>query len=538
MTILTRDAEEADAEGISEIFKATYGSDYAYPGFFDPTFIKKLIFSDDAVMVVAVDEESEKIVGTASVLEERGAHSDLVGEFGRLAVHPDGRGRGIGKSLMHARLERVQNRLHVGVLDARVTHPFSMQIATRHGFRPVGLLPGKTLTNKRENVALMAQYFGEALELRRNHPRIIPSVYQCAGLSLENCDLPIDLIVDEDAPAYPGGESFELGEFTAKGYSQLLRIERGRVKNREIFGSLKLHYGFFKIAAKNSRYISAKDGNRLLGAIGFTVDDYEKTVHIFELISLDDNVIRFLINTLLEQCENELGTQYVEIDISAYAPRMQRTFLELGFFPAAYVPARVFHEVERLDIVKFVKTYFTPSFTDDQVIDAVEPTARTVWKVFEKHTVHPLIMKGLQQSHLFHGLSEEQQEAVAGMSDTTKHSDNSTIFTNGTPSDSLYVVLQGRVAIYPNEDRKPVGFIESGECLGEVSALSGSPHSASARAAGDVLLAAISAPELINLIRRRPDIGVLLYKNLALGLGKKLGRTDTAFLHQEGSKEL
>jgi hypothetical protein len=37
--------------------------------------------------------------------------------------------------------------------------------------------------------------------------------------------------------------------------------------------------------------------------------------------------------------------------VSAHAPRMQRTLIELGFLPVAYLPALVFHDVERLDVV-------------------------------------------------------------------------------------------------------------------------------------------------------------------------------------------
>jgi hypothetical protein len=32
--------------------------------------------------------------------------------------------------------------------------------------------------------------------------------------------------------------------------------------------------------------------------------------------------------------------------------------------------------------------------------------------------------------------------------------------------------------------------------------------------------------DLIDLVRQRPDIGVVLYRNLARGLGEKLRRTD------------
>ena len=47
--------------------------------------------------------------------------------------------------------------------------------------------------------------------------------------------LPPDAIVDEDAPPYPAGAHYDLQELTTDGYAALLRIERGRVRHREIF---------------------------------------------------------------------------------------------------------------------------------------------------------------------------------------------------------------------------------------------------------------------------------------------------------------
>ena len=127
--IIIRDAHDGDAEKISEVFHAVYGEDYPYKQFYDPSRIKKIIYSDDAVMIVAEDQESKRIFGTSSVLEERGAYSDLIAEFGRLVVHPDARGLGLGNKLMEGRIERVKDRIHVGVVDARIVHPLSTKIS-------------------------------------------------------------------------------------------------------------------------------------------------------------------------------------------------------------------------------------------------------------------------------------------------------------------------------------------------------------------------------------------------------------------------
>jgi CRP-like cAMP-binding protein len=72
----------------------------------------------------------------------------------------------------------------------------------------------------------------------------------------------------------------------------------------------------------------------------------------------------------------------------------------------------------------------------------------------------------------------------------------------------------------------PVGLIQSGECLGEMSLLTGAVHSATATAQTPVKTAVLGHEDLTELIRLRPDIGLLIYRNLAVGTGEKLKRLD------------
>ena len=64
--IKIREARETDALHIGEIFLATYGTEYASPVYYDELGLKKLIFSEDTVMLVAEDEDSGRVVGTAT----------------------------------------------------------------------------------------------------------------------------------------------------------------------------------------------------------------------------------------------------------------------------------------------------------------------------------------------------------------------------------------------------------------------------------------------------------------------------------------
>jgi GNAT superfamily N-acetyltransferase len=525
--IIVREATGQDVPAIREIFLASYGTEYTDPRYYDDTLLTKLIYSEDSLLLVAEDCETGKVIGTASVDLEVGAHSDLVGEFGRLAVHPASRQRGIGKLLMSERIKRVQDRLQVGLVEARVAHPYSLQIAEAHQFAVVGFLPQRWCLRERESLALLVRYFGNALELRNNHPRIIPEIYPLAQLALEHCSLAPDVIVDENAPAYPPGGTFEIQELTTQGYAALLRIQRGRVHHREIFGPVRLHYGIFKLHIRHSHYLIAREGGHIAGAVGFTLDPLDKAARIFELIAVHDEVIRSLLDELDRLCREKWGC-LIEVDVSAYAPRMQRTLIELGFVPVAYVPALVFHEVERLDVVKMLRLLTLPVIGTEGLTPRCKALAELVLRRFRSRSVLPRIAEAVGGMSFFRGLDAEQVNRVAGVCGVATFEPGEIIFREGEAGNQMYLVLRGEIAITLAASAAPVGVIRSGECLGEMSLLTTAAHSATATARTRVETAALGHQDLAELIRLRPDIGLHLYRNLAVGTGEKLKRLDVS----------
>ena len=54
----------------------------------------------------------------------------------------------------------------------------------------------------------------------------------------------------------------------------------------------------------------------------------------------------------------------------------------------------------------------------------------------------------------------------------------------------------------------------------------GTKHSAAALVSSPVRAAVLPRNDLQDLVRQRPDIGVVLFRNLARGLGEKLRRAD------------
>jgi len=530
--IRVREAREEDVGHIRDLFHIVYGPDYPHRKFLDETWLKRSIFNDDILLLVAEDIESGELLGSASVLFDTGTHSDLVGEFGRLVVHPDARHLNVGKALMAKRVEFIQNRLHVGIVENRTVHPFSQRISLSHKFAAVGFLPLKNKFHERESMALFSRHFGQALSLRRNNPRIIPEAHGLAHFALKNCSLPNDAIIDDDSPAYPQSHDYSLEELTDTSLPPLIRIERGRVRRREIFGPVGLQYGFFQLRVRRANYLLARErgvegaAGPIAGAIGYILDPEDKNLRVFELIAQTDEVIGFLFKSLLDRCRKKWDIEYLEVDTSAYSPRMQRTLLELGFLPAAYIPAMVFHEVERLDVIRMIHLRVPFELGQIHLTPPAQIIADQVIRTFTCHKILPQVAQAMARLSLFQGLTEEQEARLAGICCVQRFESGETLFHQGTPADRMLIVLEGSVRVHLSEASEPVGTIQAGESVGELSFLTGEHHSATARTDGPVLAAVFLDDDLAALIRQRPDIGMILFRNLGVGLGRKLQRMD------------
>ncbi len=334
--------------------------------------------------------------------------------------------------------------------------------------------------------------------------------------------------MDEDTPAYPPGGDFEVQELTTDGYAALLRIERGRVHRREIFGPVRLHYGIFKLQARRSRYLIAREEGRIAGAVGFMHDPIGRNVRIFELIALHDEVIRFLLARLERSCREEWGVRCIEAEVNAYAPRMQRTLLELGFLPAAYLPALVFHHVERLDAVKMIRLLVLPDVHTDHLPASARAMADLVLRRFRSKSMLPRIAETVRDLALFAGLDEEQVHRLAGSCTLSTFERGEIIFRVREPGGEMHIILGGAVEITTPGAASHAPVVRAGECLGEISLLTGAAHSATAIALTRLDMAVLNRRELDELIRLRPDIGLLIWRNLAAGLAEKLKRSGDA----------
>jgi CRP-like cAMP-binding protein len=103
------------------------------------------------------------------------------------------------------------------------------------------------------------------------------------------------------------------------------------------------------------------------------------------------------------------------------------------------------------------------------------------------------------------------------------------VFYQGDPGLGMYIVQEGSVAIVIAEkdgEEKELAILSDGDFFGELGLLDESPRSASALCKTDCLLIGFFRPDLLELIERKPALGIKIVMKLAEIVGERLRKTD------------
>ena len=112
----------------------------------------------------------------------------------------------------------------------------------------------------------------------------------------------------------------------------------------------------------------------------------------------------------------------------------------------------------------------------------------------------------------FSHFSDEEISQFLEIGTFNRHSEGDTIFLQGDPGESMYVLLSGQVQILLSEGQhdEVLAILGPGEVFGEGSFATGSRRSAAARASKDTYLYVITAAHLKTLIEKDSKVAAKL----------------------------
>jgi CRP/FNR family transcriptional regulator, cyclic AMP receptor protein len=143
----------------------------------------------------------------------------------------------------------------------------------------------------------------------------------------------------------------------------------------------------------------------------------------------------------------------------------------------------------------------------------------------------------LKRSPLFSCLGDRETDAMLAHANVMRFQAGVEIFAKGDPGNSMMAVLKGRVQISaPSADGRQMvlTIMHEGEVFGEIALLDGKERTADATAMSDCELLVVPRRPFLELLERRPELGV----GLLVVLCERLRRTneqveDLAFLDLE-----
>ncbi len=518
VTANVREALESDVEEVRNLFANVYGEDYPFQDFYDTDWLKKSVFDDDTLFLVA--ENDGRIVATGSVMLAAGGMADLIGELGRLVAAPTKRARGAAQAIADELVSRVRQKVQFAFAEVRTVHKGSQRLARDASWTAAGYEPMKYQFGRRESVVFYASLFGPARQLRRNNPHLIPEAARLAQTVLKNMDLPVDAVVVDEPDGYPTAPCCTVERLTEEGVTPLLRIERGRITHREVFGHFSLAYGFFRITAQHSHYLVAREGDAVLGAIGFTHDPIDRKVRVLELIEFDDAVKGYLLAEVDRLAREEFGAAYQEVDVSAYSPKIQRALERLGFVPVAYCPSMVFQNVERLDVLRMAKLSLPYDPGRMRLLDDGARIRDIVEQGMEDHTVGMQISAAVRDTELFEGLPDGELYHLATIAQLRDYPPGTRLIREGETPDRLYILLDGEAEARKGDASLAV--LHSGVLFGEMALVEKTRRSADVVLTQSARVIEVPLPPLQRLMEARPRLGYVVATNLARSLSRKL----------------
>ncbi|NQU04778.1 MAG: cyclic nucleotide-binding domain-containing protein [Calditrichaeota bacterium] len=135
------------------------------------------------------------------------------------------------------------------------------------------------------------------------------------------------------------------------------------------------------------------------------------------------------------------------------------------------------------------------------------------------------IRKILTSLPLFSNLSQRDWREFSDLFHLRTYSDEEVIFEHDTPGLGMYIIIEGSARVLNidcSEIETEVVLLGSGDFFGEMSLVEEMYRSATIIAVGKTQLVGIFRPQLIDLMHRRPKLGLLLMERLAIMIISRL----------------
>ena len=481
------------------------------------------LYGENVTAVIAQDARG--ILGGLSVVQTQEWDGTVVSELCRTFMDAETSDAVIRAMMEGAAAVFTQNSFWC-VFDC-FCPPAWQEAAEACGFRPAGWCPGTFFLQDRASAVAYYWLHPQTAGYRRPAPELIPGIEPLARAVLSTFDIPFDASLREDALSYPSHPSLgweELDYVSVAKYLQTVPAVPA-----EILMLLQDTVTPFKVHAERFRFFGARDAGGIVGIIGCNHDTQQQTVTLTHLYGSFPAAKGWLCRKLIEEISN-WSAAAIQATLSGFSSRIQKTFDDLGFIPAVYLPAFSTEGDHRLDAIKMIKLLTPHSDDNPPVMPAAQNIRSLVEDRFRAYELGLSVVRLLKGLHAFRGLGDGEILHILEASSQKLYRKTEPIFNEGETQLEMYVVIRGEIHITVDAaGDRVLDRLLTGSIFGELAFLNGKPRTATATAAVDSLLLVIQRDAFDRLVEREQHLGLTVFNNIAMDLSEKL-RASTAHL--------
>jgi len=149
--------------------------------------------------------------------------------------------------------------------------------------------------------------------------------------------------------------------------------------------------------------------------------------------------------------------------------------------------------------------------------------------IFKKKNKEDDIFTTLKKVPVFSDLTPKELTEVEKIVHRRRYKKNETIIHEGEPGLGMYIIVKGSVEIVEEDEKagkRTLANLSDGSFFGDMALLDEDPRSASAIALVDSDILGFFRPDFLDLIYRKPKLGIKILLALARVIGERLRHTN------------
>ncbi|HWD19606.1 MAG TPA: cyclic nucleotide-binding domain-containing protein [Verrucomicrobiae bacterium] len=517
-----RPAAAPDAASWLELVRASFGDNYPAKEVYDLAWIESQL-GPDAGTETWVVENDGRMQGAVSMLRAESSNANPVANIGRNLFRPEAFLDGSAAALLRHAADLALERKQMVVARVSATDN-AQQIAFENlGFACVGFQPLKHILRQRLGVLFYVQGANAVLATRTPLSESLPQVSELGMHALESLQIHNSLVVRDGASGYPLQSDLKVHDGTQDDFD-LWRVQADAANPPvEVSGRFNFGFGLLRLpfTAAVRAFLGQRD-EKMVAGLAYYFDEHDKCVRLTESFCSDDLSIGALLAHAVKAVQEQFNAVYTEMDVLATAPRLLKSAEQLGFVPVAYLPAFFSKNDRNFDVVKMVKLNLPYSVETADFTAHARVTVEIIDRSFQDQKLGLAIINLLRPLSMFHGLGDGELRKIARLFVQKLYRAGDEIFAKGALGEEAYVLLRGKINIHLDPAAPPIAQLGEGKIFGELAFLDGAPRVAFAVAAQPSILLVMQRAAFNDLVRREPNLGMAVMRNLALDLAMKL----------------